>query len=135
LQVARLDLVAQLETALALLGEERVAEDDVRPPNLVAQPLDLVDDVGNRAGAVAGENAVRAIRAELGAAAAREQRVAAADRPRGPLDPELLPAMLADQIPAGKWERVEVVDLLADGVARRDLSRLRHPHDARFRLA
>ncbi len=85
-QPARLDLVAQLEHALALLGEQRIAEDDVRPPILVAQPLHLVDDVRDRARAIAGEDPVRAIGAELRAAAAGEQRIAAADRTRRPLD-------------------------------------------------
>ena len=44
-QAARLDLVAQLEAAVALLAEQRIAEDDVRPRVLIAQPLELVGDV------------------------------------------------------------------------------------------
>src|SRR6185295_11101051 len=102
------------DDALTLLGEQRIAEDDVRPRHLVAQPLDLIDDVLNRPRPVAGEDAVRAIGAELRTAAAGEQREAAADRPRRPLDPELPPAIFGDQIPARKRQRVEIVDLLAD---------------------
>src|SRR2546423_10021513 len=57
---APLNFVAQIEDALALLREQRVAEDHIRVRHLIAQPLDLVDDVLDRAGAVAGQNPVRA---------------------------------------------------------------------------
>src|SRR5205823_14111622 len=97
---APLNFVAQLEDALALLGEQRVAEDHIRVRHLIAQPLDLVDDVLDRAGAVAGQNPMRAVGAELRTAAAREQRIAAADRARRPLDPELAAAILGDEVPA-----------------------------------
>ena len=79
---SRPDLIAELQAALALLGEQRIAEDDVRPPELIAQPLELVDDVGDRPGTVTGQDPVRAIRAEFRAPPARQQREAAADRPR-----------------------------------------------------
>jgi hypothetical protein len=76
---------------------------------------------------------VRAIRAELRAAAAGEQRIAAANRTREQFDPELA-AILGDQIPPRERQRIEIVDLLADD---RPVERLAlgQPHDRRLRLA
>ena len=130
---ARLDLVAERDDAVALFGEERIAEDDVRPLDLIAQPLHLVHDVRDRPRAVAGQNPVRAVGAELRAAAAREQRVAAADGAREELEAHPR-AIFGDQIPARERQRIEIVDLLADDRALRD-DALRQPHDRRFRLA
>src|SRR5262249_58938028 len=119
-QAAALDLVAQLDDAIALLAEQRIAEDDVRPRHVIAQPLDFIDDVLDRPRAITREDPVRAVRAELGTAAAREQRITAADRTRRPLDPEAVAAILGDEIPARERQRIEVVDLLADDDAARD---------------
>ena len=60
---APVDLVAQIDDPVALLGEQRIAEDHVRPRHPIAQPLDLVDDVLDRARAVAGEDPVGTVRA------------------------------------------------------------------------
>src|SRR6185503_15439477 len=129
-----MNLVAQLEAAIALLAEERIAEDHVRLRILIAEPLHLVRDVGDRACAIAREDSVRAVRAELGAAAAREQRIPAADRPRRPPDPERLAAILGDEIPPRKRQRVEIVDLLAHDDARWNVAS-GHAHDGGFGLA
>ena len=77
---------------------------------------------------------MRAVRAELRAAAARQQREPAADRPREPLFSRLPAAVFPDQIPARKRQRVEVVDLLADHPAagRRVVG---EANDRRFGLA
>ena len=55
---------------------------------------------------------MRAVRAELRTPAAREQRVAAAERPREPFDAETSPPILGDQIPPGEGQRIEIIDLL-----------------------
>ena len=102
LQAAVLDLIAELDAPVALLAEQRVAEDHVRLPHLIAQPLDLVDDVLDRARAVAGEDPVLTVGAELGTAPARQQREPAADRPRRPPDADPPAAILGDQIPPRK---------------------------------
>ena len=88
----------------------------------------------DRSRAVARQNPVRAVGAELGAAAAGEQRKPAADRPRRPLDAALAPQSSVTQIPARKRQRVEIVDLLAGDDRLRDLA-LREAHDRRFGLA
>ena len=77
---------------------------------------------------------MRAVGAELRAAAAGEQRVAAAHRARRPFDAELPLAILRDEIPARERQGIEVVDLLADDVSIGNVA-LGDPHDARFRLA
>src|SRR5580765_2501232 len=99
---ARFDLVAQLDAAVPLLAEQRIAEDHVRTPHLIAQALDLVDDVGDRPGPIASEDAVRAVGAELRTSAAGEQRKAAADWSRRPLNAEPALAALGDEIPSGE---------------------------------
>ena len=131
---ARLDLVAELDAAIALFAEQRIAEDHVGTPHLVAQPLDLVDDVGDRPGAIAGEDAMRAVGAELRTSAAGEERKAAADRPRRPLNAEPARAALGDEIPPGKRQRIEVLNFLADGDPGRN-DALRDAHDTGFGLA
>src|SRR4029077_17082421 len=80
-EIPGLDFVAQLQAPFALFAEQRIPEDDVGPPDGVAQPLDLVDDVGDRSSAIPREDPGRAVRAELGTASTREQRIPAADRP------------------------------------------------------
>src|SRR5439155_12032569 len=80
-ETARRNLVAERQTPVALLGEERIAEDHVRAPILAAQLLELVGDVRNRPRAIAGENPVRAVGAELRTAAARQEWIAATQRP------------------------------------------------------
>ncbi len=130
---ARRDFITQLEAAVPLLAEQRVAEDDVRPRMLIAQPLQFIRDVRDRPRPVACENPVRTVRAELGAATAGEQRIPAADRPREPFGAHPS-AVLGDQIPARKRQRVQIVDLLADDDAVRDLS-LCQPHHGGFGLA
>ena len=134
MQAPRLDRLAERDDAVALFGEQRIAENHVRAAHQIAQPLHLVDDVRDRPRAVAGQNPVRAIRAELRAPAAREQRKAAAHRPRRKSDARLEPAILGDQIPARKRQRVQIVDLFADRHPARDVA-LRQAHHARFRLA
>src|SRR5215475_5571915 len=84
LQPPAFDLIAELDAPVALLAEQRIAEDDVGLPHLIAQPFDLVDDVLDRSCAIAGEDPVRTVGAELRAAPARQQRKSAADRPRRP---------------------------------------------------
>ena len=104
------DLVAQLDAAVALLAEKRVAEDDVRLADRVAQPLDLVDDVLDRARPIARENPVRAVGAELGAAARGEhgQRAAVgATRERNAQSPP----RRHKRFPVGERQRIEIVDL------------------------
>src|SRR6185312_995151 len=135
LQAAALDLVAELDAAIALFAEEGIAEDDVRLAHGVAQPLDLVHDVPDRSRAITRENPVRAVGAELGTPAAGEQRVAAADRTRRPLDAEAAPAVLGDEVPARERQRVEVVDLFRDRNPGRDHARLREAHHAGFGFA
>jgi hypothetical protein len=76
---------------------------------------------------------MRAVRTELRAATAGEQRIAAPDRPREPLDAHP-PAILGDEIPARERQRIEIVDRLAGHDARRNKP-LSESHDARFGLA
>ena len=82
---------------------------------------DLVDDVRDRPRAVAGQDPVRAVSAELGAAAAREQRIAAADRPRRPLDAELAPrsSVTRSQRGNGSESRSSICSLttMPDGIS------------------
>ena len=134
-QPARRDLIAQLDAAIALLGEQRIAEDDVRMAHAIRQPLDFIDDVRDRSRAVPRQDAVRAVRTEFRAAAAGEQRVSAADRARRPLDAEPAAAILRDQIPARERQRIEIVDLFAHDHPRRNLPGLRQTDRRRFRLA
>src|ERR1019366_275473 len=109
---ARLNLVAERDDAVALFGEERIAEDDVRPLDLVAEAFHLVHDVRDRPRAVAGQNPVRAVGAELRTSAAREQREAAADGAREELEAHPR-AIFGHQIPAWERQPIEIVDLLA----------------------
>src|SRR5206468_8386128 len=112
-QPAAQNLVAQLEAAIPLLAEQRIPEDHVRPLLDVAQPLDLVGDVRDRSHAVAGQDPVGAIRAELGTSAARQQWEPAADGTRRPSDPEFPAAILADEIPTRERQGIEIGNLLA----------------------
>ena len=82
-QPAAADPVAQREHALAILREQRIAKDDVQRPARVLQVLQFVEDVVDGPRAVARLDAMRTIRAELRAAAARPAP-AAIRRPAGP---------------------------------------------------
>ncbi len=132
-QPTRSNRVAQVQAAVALLAEQRIAEDHVRPRVPIAQPFELVDDVADRPRAITGDDAVRAVGAELGAAAACEQRVATAHWPGRPLEPEVRLAA-AHEIPARERQRVEVGDRVARRHAPRD-GAARQLHHAGFRLA
>src|SRR5689334_13163102 len=68
-ETARLDRIAQLETPVALLAEQRIAKNDVRPRSLITEPLELVDNVRDGPRAITGQNPVRAIGAVFRAAA------------------------------------------------------------------
>ena len=132
-EVPRANLVRQRHRALAIVREERVPEDDVGSAELVAQRFELVDDVPDGAGTVSGENAMRTIRAELRAAAAREQRDAAAERTRSERErPAARP--VRREVPSRKRQRVEIGNLAAHAVSLERLS-ARHPLDRRFRLS
>ena len=76
---------------------------------------------------------MRTVGAEFRTAAAGEQRITAADRPREPLDAQP-PAIFGDQIPARERQRVEIVDLFADDVAAERFA-LCQPHHRRLWLA
>src|SRR5207247_4013600 len=75
------DLVAQRLAAIAVLREERVAEDDVRFLVAIAERLELVGDVRGRSAAVGCQHPVRAVGAELRTTTAGAQRETAAERP------------------------------------------------------
>jgi len=118
IEAAPLDGVGDGHGPLTVLGEQRIPEDHIRTRVALAQVRELVGDVLHRAGAIAGQDAVRAIGAELGTSAARQHREAAAGRPPGARDIEAEPP-LAQQIPAWKRQGIQVRKRRARDAARK----------------
>src|SRR5262245_51402698 len=133
-QTSRPDLVAKREAAIAILGEQRITEDDVRVAFEPTEILELVDDVRGGPIAVRGEDPVRAVGAELRAPAARQKGKRPSCRAAGERYRHSAPAAGANQIPAGKWKCREVLDRRALHPAGQGLPR-RKAHDRAFRLA
>src|SRR5262249_50787587 len=98
------------QAALAIFAEQRIAEDHVRPRVEIAQFAELVGNVLHRAHAMAGEDPMWAVRAELRAAAAGEHRDAAADWPHRDAAGERRCARRRAQTPPWKGPRAEIVE-------------------------
>ena len=131
IQLARANFVRERHRAIALLTEQRVAEDHVRTAERVTQRPELVDDVRHGSRAVIREDPVRTVRAELRTPAAREQREAAAVRASRERHPPPRPRL---HVPARKRQRIEIADLRAGHVAGKGLP-LRQALDRRFGFA
>ncbi len=136
LQATRTDLITERQATLPIVGEQRIAEHDERPLLHARQAFELVDDIPRAARSVRGEDSVRAIGAELGAASTGQQRIGAT-RPalRNGQRPGVRCAAAHD-VPSRKRERVEFGDcwtlnpsLESCATRQRHYRRLRLSHD------